>query len=47
MNLLLLYNNARNLYVGCDYDYDCFHIVMKNIFPTVVTHREIHLEVPE
>ena len=47
MNLLLLYNNACNRYVGYDYDCDCFRIVMKSIFPTVVTLREIHLEVPE
>jgi len=47
VNLLLLYNNACNHYVGYDYDYDYFHIVMKSIFPTVVTHREIHLEAPE
>ena len=47
MNFLLLYNNACNHYVGYDYDYDHFHILMKSIFPTVVTRREIHLEVPE
>jgi hypothetical protein len=45
MNMLLLYDNACNHYLG--YDYDSFHIIMKGIFPTVVTRPEIHLEVPE